>query len=151
VRNLASAKSLLPHFTQSRDKISCESAERAARLAIRLRRIYGGFAAVRRASPAAKRAYHTGIVKNQQGLDSELFPIGSGGGFALLNFSHSRDNLASAKSSLPHFSHIPVRNPVVKMPNVPRVWRFAFGESTAASPPSGGLRPPPNARSATVS
>jgi hypothetical protein len=27
-----------------------------------------------------------------------------------------------------------------------RVWRFAEGESTAASPPFGGLRPPPNAR-----
>jgi hypothetical protein len=48
-----------------------ENFSRSARLAIRLRRIYGGFAAVWRASLAAKRAFCHGIVENQQRLDHE--------------------------------------------------------------------------------
>jgi hypothetical protein len=61
-------KFALPNFYQSRDKSSSEKFSRSARLAIRRRRISGGEAARRRASPAAKRAFCHGIVKNQQGL-----------------------------------------------------------------------------------
>jgi hypothetical protein len=66
-------------------------------LAIRRRRIGGGEAAVRQAKPAAKRACHSGIVKVQQGLDSEVLPIGRSEGFALLNFTHSRDRSKTEK------------------------------------------------------
>jgi hypothetical protein len=69
---IISVKSALLNFPHSRDNSSGENFSRSARLAIRLRRIYGGFAAVRRASPAAKRAVCHGIVKNQQGFATEL-------------------------------------------------------------------------------
>jgi alkylhydroperoxidase/carboxymuconolactone decarboxylase family protein YurZ len=80
------------NFYQSRDNPSSASAERSARLAIRQGRIYGGFAAVWRASPAAKRACHTGIVKNQQRSAAEPWKISRSEKFALLNFPPSRDS-----------------------------------------------------------
>jgi hypothetical protein len=73
-------------------------------LAIRLRRIGGGEAARRRALPAAKRAFCHGTVKNQQGLDSEVFQISSGEKSALPNFYHSRENFTSENYQLPNFS-----------------------------------------------
>jgi hypothetical protein len=45
--------------------------------------------------------------------------------------------------------HGSVKEQAVKIFHVPRVWRFAVGESAAAKPRAGGLRPPPNARFAT--
>jgi hypothetical protein len=65
-----SEKLELPNFSQSRDKASGESTERAARLAIRRRRIYGGFA--RRQTRAFSRyreksaGFRNGTVTNQQ-------------------------------------------------------------------------------------
>jgi hypothetical protein len=53
-------------FLQYCYKLRSENFSRAARLAISLRRIYGGFAAVWRTSSAAKRAFCHGMVKNQQ-------------------------------------------------------------------------------------
>jgi hypothetical protein len=44
-------------------------------------------------------AFCHGIVKNQQGLDSELLQISSCGSFALLNFHNSRDRLSCEKFS----------------------------------------------------
>jgi hypothetical protein len=54
-------------------------------LAIRLRRIGGAAGAVRRAKPAAKRAFCHGIVKNQQRSTAEVLQIGASEEFALLN------------------------------------------------------------------
>jgi hypothetical protein len=49
----------------------------------------------RRASPAAKRACYTGIVKNQQGSATELLQIKAREKHELLNFQHSRDKASS--------------------------------------------------------
>jgi hypothetical protein len=76
----------LLNLSHSRERLSGVSDERAARLAIRRRRIGGGEAARRRAKPAAKRAFCNGIVKNQQGLAAEVLQIGSGERHAVLNF-----------------------------------------------------------------
>jgi hypothetical protein len=68
----------LLNLCQCREKLSGENFASSARLAIRLRRIYGGFAAVWRALPAAKRACRNGNVENQRGADSEALQISSG-------------------------------------------------------------------------
>jgi hypothetical protein len=38
-------------------------------------------------------AFRNGMVEVQQGLDSEVLQIGSGKGFALLDFQQSRERL----------------------------------------------------------
>jgi hypothetical protein len=63
-------------------------------LAIRRRRIYGGFAAVWRALLAAKRACRNGIVKNQQRSDSEPLHAGMGESSGTLNLHQSREKLS---------------------------------------------------------
>jgi hypothetical protein len=73
-----SAEVALLDFGQYREKSRSENFPRSARLAIRRRRIYGGFAAVWRASPAAKRAFCSGIVKLQQGWAAEALKTGNG-------------------------------------------------------------------------
>jgi hypothetical protein len=73
--NLSGGNYALLDLSQSRDRSSSAETERSARLAIRRRRIYGGFAAVWRASPATKRACRNGIVINQQGSNSEVLKI----------------------------------------------------------------------------
>jgi hypothetical protein len=52
----------------------------------------------RRASPAAKRAFCTGIVKNQQGSDTEVLHIGSSKKSALVNFAQSREKPCAFKT-----------------------------------------------------
>jgi hypothetical protein len=54
---------------------------------------------VRRAKPAAKRAFCHGIVKNQQGLTTELLHISRSAGFALLDFHPYRDKASSENFS----------------------------------------------------
>jgi hypothetical protein len=80
-------KTKLPNFSHSRDRSRSESTERSARLAIRRRRIRRRLRRRGRASPAAKRAFCHGIVKNQAPAAAELLLIGSGGKPELLNFN----------------------------------------------------------------
>jgi hypothetical protein len=71
---------------------------------LRLRRPrFAGFAAF----GGMPGAFCHGIVKNQQGLAAELFPIGSGEGFALLNLAHSREKYRKCKIFTSAFHTLP--------------------------------------------
>jgi hypothetical protein len=56
--------------------------------AANLRRLHRRLAGLR---PVAKRAYRNGIVKNQQGSDSEVLQIGRRENIARLNLTQSRE------------------------------------------------------------
>jgi hypothetical protein len=61
----------------------------------------------RRASPAAKRAFCHGIVKNQQGSATEVLKTKAREKTALLNFAQSREKQTKCKTRTFEFITIP--------------------------------------------
>jgi hypothetical protein len=77
--------------TQSREKLKSGNFSRSARLAICQRQIRRRLRRRGRASPAAKRAFCHGMVKNQQRSAAEVLQISSSENLAVLNFVQSRE------------------------------------------------------------
>jgi hypothetical protein len=100
--NFSSENSALQNFPQSRDRLSGESSERAARLAqtaqqfasSRLRRRSAGEAQAGCPQGNPNAAFSNGIVKNQQRSATEVLHISSSENSALLDFYHMHENFS---------------------------------------------------------